>query len=66
VTSAEYLAFIEDKGYERPELWLSEGFARAKSNGWRAPLYRFHDTKAKTSVAIGGAPAHPGLPRELL
>lgn len=39
VTNEEYLAFIEDGGYERPELWLSEGWASVTRNGWQAPLY---------------------------
>jgi ergothioneine biosynthesis protein EgtB len=39
VTNAEYLAFIEDGGYRRPTLWLSDGFAHATREGWKAPLY---------------------------
>jgi ergothioneine biosynthesis protein EgtB len=39
VTNGEYLAFIEDRGYERPELWLSEGFEAVRSQGWGAPEY---------------------------
>jgi dimethylhistidine N-methyltransferase len=39
VTNAEWLAFMADGGYRRPELWLSEGWARAQAEGWRAPLY---------------------------
>jgi ergothioneine biosynthesis protein EgtB len=39
VTCGEYLAFMADEGYSRPELWLSAGWAAVKSNGWRAPLY---------------------------
>ncbi|HZU09927.1 MAG TPA: ergothioneine biosynthesis protein EgtB [Pseudacidobacterium sp.] len=39
VTCAEYLAFMEDGGYERPNLWLSEGWQTVQSQGWRAPLY---------------------------
>jgi ergothioneine biosynthesis protein EgtB len=39
VTCAEYLAFIEDHGYTRPELWLSEGWGRMRDEGWQAPLY---------------------------
>jgi len=39
VTNGEYLAFIEDGGYRKPELWLSEGWAAVHANGWEAPLY---------------------------
>jgi ergothioneine biosynthesis protein EgtB len=39
VTCGEYLAFMEDGGYGRPELWLSDGWAAASSRGWEAPLY---------------------------
>ncbi len=39
VANAEYRAFVEDGGYARPELWLSDGFAAAQREGWRAPLY---------------------------
>jgi ergothioneine biosynthesis protein EgtB len=39
VSSGEYLAFIEDGGYRRPEMWLSEGWAAVLREGWTAPLY---------------------------
>jgi ergothioneine biosynthesis protein EgtB len=39
VTCAEYLAFMDDNGYDRPELWLSEGWATSRSETWQAPLY---------------------------
>lgn len=39
VTNGEWLAFMADGGYARPELWLSDGWARARAEGWRAPLY---------------------------
>ena len=38
-TNAEYQAFVEDRGYDRPELWLSDGWASRKSRGWSSPLY---------------------------
>ena len=41
VTCADYLDFMRDGGYERPELWLSEGWDTVKSQAWRAPLYWF-------------------------
>jgi ergothioneine biosynthesis protein EgtB len=39
VSCNEYLAFVDDGGYARPELWLSEGWATVCANRWRAPLY---------------------------
>jgi ergothioneine biosynthesis protein EgtB len=39
VTCGEYLAFMRDRGYERAELWLSDGWSACRRDGWRAPLY---------------------------
>ncbi len=39
VNNGEFLAFIEDGGYERPELWLSDGWNARCTNGWLSPLY---------------------------
>jgi ergothioneine biosynthesis protein EgtB len=39
VTNGEYLAFMEDGGYENPLLWLSEGWATVQAEEWKAPLY---------------------------
>ncbi|HEX3178355.1 MAG TPA: ergothioneine biosynthesis protein EgtB [Methylomirabilota bacterium] len=39
VTNAEYREFVEDRGYARHELWLSEGWRTVQERGWRAPLY---------------------------
>jgi len=39
VSCAEYLAFMEDGGYRRSELWLSEGWNTVRAEGWEAPLY---------------------------
>jgi len=38
-TNGEFLAFIEDGGYQRPEFWLSDGWAMVSAKQWRAPLY---------------------------
>ena len=39
VTNGEYLRFIEDGGYSRGELWLSEGWAAARAREWSEPFY---------------------------
>ncbi len=52
VTCAEYLAFIEDDGYSRPELWLSEGWDVMRSAGWQAPLYWVRDSTISSGWRI--------------
>ena len=37
VSNAEWLAFMQDGGYRRPELWLMDGFAAVANEGWEAP-----------------------------
>ena len=39
VTNGEYIAFIEDNGYQRPEFWLSLGWMTVNEQRWNAPLY---------------------------
>jgi ergothioneine biosynthesis protein EgtB len=39
VTNADWLAFIDDGGYQKPEFWLSDGWAKIKASGWQAPGY---------------------------
>ncbi len=39
ITNRQFLQFIEDSGYQRPEFWLSDGWATVNQNQWQAPLY---------------------------
>jgi ergothioneine biosynthesis protein EgtB len=39
VTNGEYLAFVADGGYDRPECWLSDGWDACRAQSWAAPLY---------------------------
>ena len=39
VTNGEWLAFMADGGYARPELWLSDGWTLVQSESWNSPLY---------------------------
>ncbi len=54
VTNREYLAFIDDGGYERPELWLSEGWQTLQAEGWRAPLYWRRDGDRWSAFSLYG------------
>jgi ergothioneine biosynthesis protein EgtB len=37
VTNGEWLAFMDGGGYTESALWLSDGFAAAQAEAWRAP-----------------------------
>ncbi len=39
VSNGDYKAFIEDGGYQRPEFWMSEGWAICSERQWKAPRY---------------------------
>jgi ergothioneine biosynthesis protein EgtB len=39
VNCGEWIDFIDDGGYKRPELWLSDGWAEVQRSSWEAPLY---------------------------
>jgi ergothioneine biosynthesis protein EgtB len=43
VTCGEWLSFMEDDGYRRPEFWLSDGWAVVNNEHWEAPLYWSRD-----------------------
>ena len=52
VTNGEYLEFIRDRGYELPELWLSDGWALVNERGWNRPLYWHEDLSSE--FTLGG------------
>jgi len=57
VSNAEYLAFIEDDGYRRVELWLSDGWRTVNREHWQAPLYWYKQGNAWMHFDLSGA--HP-------
>lgn len=54
VTCCEYLAFMADGGYERPELWLSDGWNLVQQEGWNAPLYWEREGDRWEVFTLGG------------
>ncbi len=63
VTCGEWLEFIDDGGYERAELWLSDGWAALRQGGWEAPLYwRRDDGEWRVFTLYGERPVRPSEP----
>ncbi len=63
VTNAEYQAFIDDGGYERPEFWLADGWSTVCAEAWTAPLYwRDRDGEALEFTLFGLQPRQPSRP----
>jgi ergothioneine biosynthesis protein EgtB len=63
VTNGEWLAFMADGGYRRPELWLSDGWGRVQAEGWDAPFYWSEVDGVWFEHTLHGTwPVNPGLP----
>jgi len=63
VSNGEYAAFIEDGGYDRPELWLSDGWTVRQAQGWTAPLYwNVSGDECLTMTLAGLRPIKPREP----
>src|SRR5258707_1306497 len=54
VTCREWLAFMEDGGYRRAELWLSDGWAMAQLSRWEAPAYWVPADSGWQEMTLGG------------
>jgi ergothioneine biosynthesis protein EgtB len=63
VTHGDFMDFIDDGGYERPELWLSMGWDAVRTRGWEAPLYwERRDGQWHTFTLHGMAPVERNTP----
>jgi ergothioneine biosynthesis protein EgtB len=63
VRNSEWLGFIEDRGYQTPSLWMSDGWATAQEAGWTAPLHWRNVDGAWFQAGPGGlAPLIPDAP----
>ena len=50
VNNDEYRQFIRDRGYQRPELWLSDGWATVSTEQWQRPLYWCDDLQSEFTL----------------
>ncbi len=63
VTNGEYLAFMEDGGYRRRELWSAEGWEWNQTFGTGAPEYWFRRGSTWLTTCFGcEVPVDPRLP----
>ena len=63
VTNGEWLEFMADGGYTKPNLWLSDGWAVVAAEEWKAPGYWQLIDGAWFSMTLGGLrPVDPALP----
>lgn len=63
VTNADYLAFINDGGYETPSLWLADGWSTVGEQNWQAPLYWRANNAAWMEFTLHGESAlNPAAP----
>jgi dimethylhistidine N-methyltransferase len=63
VSNADWTAFMDDGGYSRPELWLSDGWATVQAEGWDAPLYWSREGDTWTAMGLTGRrPVDPAAP----
>lgn len=54
VSNGDYLAFMEDGGYENPLLWLSDGWDAVRQFQWRHPLYWKKEDGAWMEMTLSG------------
>jgi ergothioneine biosynthesis protein EgtB len=63
VSCGEYLEFIADGGYARPEFWLSDGWAAVRQQDWQAPAYwRCEDGEWRIFTLSGERRIEPAEP----
>ncbi len=63
VSCGQWLEFMADGGYRRPELWLSDGWAAVQEQDWEAPLYwSMTDGAWHEFTLAGSVPVNPAQP----
>jgi ergothioneine biosynthesis protein EgtB len=59
VRNRDWLAFMQDGGYRRVALWMSDGWTAVQEHGWTAPAYWQETDGAWQQVGPGGLVALP-------
>ena len=54
VTNGEYLAFVEDGGYEKFDAWLSDAWTQVREEAWTGPLYWHRTDDGWHEFTLGG------------
>lgn len=66
VSCGDFFDFIDDGGYQRPELWMSEGWAKVQSENWQQPFYWERDGAGHAGwqhfTLHGMQPVNPAAP----
>ncbi|MEP6906525.1 MAG: ergothioneine biosynthesis protein EgtB [Pseudoxanthomonas sp.] len=61
VSNGEYLAFVDDGGYDNVALWMSEGWERLQAQAQRRPLY-WHAHEPREFTLAGWRELDPHAP----
>ncbi|MGN7727165.1 ergothioneine biosynthesis protein EgtB [Luteimonas sp. 22616] len=61
VSNDEYAQFVADGGYGNAELWLSDGWALLRAEGWQRPLY-WHEDGTREFTLAGWRECDPHAP----
>ncbi len=61
VSNGEYREFLADGGYDKPGLWMSEGWALQQAEAWRRPLY-WHEDGLREFTLAGWSEIDPHAP----
>jgi len=62
VTCGDWLAFMDDGGYARADLWLSDGWYTVQAERWTSPSYWFDDGGWQVFTLNGAQPVQPHEP----
>ena len=63
VTCGQYIEFIENGGYQKPEHWLAMGWSAVNEHGWDAPLYWIKQDQQWFQFTLAGlVPVDPDWP----